>query len=83
MSGWKVNCGFKVNKMKQYSHRDHTERRCKQQDGNHGLSFRQSLKILALTELLGHTFLYDFTIIRSSCGESCVSGRTDSQKYEA
>jgi len=45
MSGWKVNCGFKVNKMKQYSHGDGTERQCKQQDGNHGLSFRQSLEI--------------------------------------
>jgi hypothetical protein len=36
MSWWKVNRGFKVNNMKQYSHRDHTERDCKQQDGNHG-----------------------------------------------
>ena len=61
MPGRKVNCGFKVNKMKQYSHGDRTERQCKQQDGNHGLSFRQSLEILALTEALGHIFLGGFT----------------------
>jgi len=47
--------------MKQYSHGDRTERQCKQQDGNHGLSFRQGLEILALTEALGHIFLGGFT----------------------
>jgi hypothetical protein len=42
MSWWKVNGGFKVDKMKQYSHHDHTERQYKQQDGNHDLSFQQA-----------------------------------------
>ena len=61
MSGWKINCAFKVNKMKKYSNGDRTERQGKQQDGNHGLSFQQDLEILALTEAPGHIFLGAFT----------------------
>jgi hypothetical protein len=84
MSWWKVNCGFKVNKMKQYSHHDHTERQYKQQDGNHGLFSNKPKNLgsqLSLTDAPGHLPMW-LHIIRSTFWESCASGRTDSE-YEA
>ena len=74
MSWWKVNCGFKVNKMKQYSHHDHTERQYEQQDGNHGLFSNKPKTLgsqLSLTDAPGHLPMW-LHIIRSTFGSRAL-----------